>query len=175
MTRARLRLEFAPHAHRISPASLSVLLAGALLFAVAILLLGSTLAENARQARNLAATDGNRNAAAPLARPDPALLSRVQLVRQTSRSLMTPWADLFAALEAAPANVALLSVEPSAARRSILLTAEAASPADMFNYLQALQKDSHLTGALLASHQVQVQAPGTPLRFQVQANWGGTP
>lgn len=177
MSSVRLRLEFAPHARHTSPASLSLLLAGVLLFTVAILLFGLTLAENARQTLHLAAMDGSRNAAAPAPppRPDAAELSRVQFIRQTSRSLMTPWADLLAALEAAPANVALLSVEPSAAKRSISLTAEAASPADMLNYLQALQRDHRLAGALLASHQVQVQAPGTPIRFQVQANWGGTP
>lgn len=177
MTTVRLRLEFAPHAHRTSPTSLALLLAGVLLFTVAILLFGLTLAENARHTRHLAAMDVNRKTVAPAPPPraDPAELSRVQFVRQTSRSLMTPWADLLAALETAPANVALLSVEPSATKRSISLTAEAASPADMLNYLQALQSDNRLVGALLTSHQVQIQAPGTPVRFQIQANWGGTP
>lgn len=177
MSSVRLRLEFAPHARRITPTSLALLLSGALLFTVTLLLIGLTLAENARQTRRLAAMDGNRNAVAPAAPPraDPAELARVKFVRQTSRSLMTPWANLLAALEAAPANVALLSVEPSAAKRRISLTAEAANPADMLNYLQALQRDNRLADALLASHQVQVQAPGTPIRFQIQANWGASP
>jgi Tfp pilus assembly protein PilN len=88
---------------------------------------------------------------------------------------MTPWADLLEALETAPDNLALLSVEPSAAKRSISLTAEAASPKDMLNYLRALQSDQRLSGVLLVSHQVQVQAPGAPLRFQIQGTWGGSP
>ncbi len=177
MRSTRLQIEFAPHARRTTPTSLALLLAGLLLFAVTLLLIGLTLAENARQTRDLAAMDGHRNAAAiaPPPRPDAAELARVKFVRQTSRSLMTPWADLLAALEAMPANVALLSVEPSAAKRSISLTAEAANPADMLNYLQALQKDPRLAGAVLASHQVQVQAPGTPIRFRVQASWGESP
>lgn len=177
MSSARLHLEFAPGARRTTSVSLALLLAGLLLFAVALLLLGWNLAENARQTRALAAMDEHRNAAAvaPPPRPGAAELARAKLVRQTSHNLMTPWADLLAALESAPANVALLSVEPSAAKRSVLLTAEAAHPADMLEYLQALQKDPRLAGAILASHQVQVQAPGAPIRFQVQANWGGSP
>lgn len=177
MSSARLHIEFAPHARRTTPAGLALLLAGLLLFGVALLLFGWNLAENARQRRDLAAMDSSRSAAGPVLppRPDAAELARAKFVRQTSRNLMTPWAELLAALESAPANVALLSVEPSAAKRSVSLTAEAANPADMLNYLQALQKDHRLEGALLASHQVQVQAPGAPIRFQVQANWGGTP
>jgi hypothetical protein len=177
MSTVHLRLEFAAQAHRTSPTSLALLLAGVLLFTGSVLLFGLTLAENDRQARQLAAMEVSRKTVAPAPSPraDPAELSRVQFVRQTSRSLMTPWADLLAALEAAPTNVALLSVEPSATKRSISLTAEAANPADMLNYLQALQRDHRLTGVLLTSHQVQVQAPGTPIRFQVQARWGGVP
>ena len=177
MRSARLSIEFAPHARRATPASLALLLAGLLLFDMVLMLFGWNLAQNARQTRDLAAMDSRRSAAAHVLppRPDAAELARAKFVRQTSRNLMTPWADLLAALELAPANVALLSVEPSAAKRSVSLTAEAANPADMLNYLQALQKDHRLEGARLASHQVQVQAPGAPIRFQVQANWGGTP
>ena len=39
----------------------------------------------------------------------------------------------------------------------------------------ALQHDPRLSSVVLVSHQVQAQAPGTPIRFQVQAQWGDTP
>ena len=181
MTRTHipLRLEFAPHARRSSLASWTFLLVGVLLFTLAALQLGRTLADNARQVRSLAEWEAKRNAASQTLarppRPDPAALARLQFVRQTSRSLMIPWADLLAALESAPANVALLSIEPSAAKRSISLTAEAASPKDMLDYLRALQSDKRLSDVMLVSHQVQLQAAGSPLRFQIQGTWGGTP
>lgn len=177
MTSPRLRLEFAPNARRTSRSSLAFLLTGLLLFAVATLFFGRALLENAHLNRNLAAIEGRRNAvmSKPNPRPDATELARVQFIRQTSRSLTTPWADLLAALEAAPTNVALLSVDPSTAKRTISLTAEAANPEDMLNYLRALQQDSRFTEALLTSHQVEVQAPGTPVRFQLQVNWGGKP
>ncbi len=175
--RARLQLEFSPHARRISTRSLALLLGGVLLFIVAALLAGQALTENARQSRYLAARETNRQtlAAAAPEHPDPAQLAREQFMRKTSRSLTTPWAELLATLEQAPANVALLSVEPSVAKHSLALTAEAATQQDMFNYLRALQRDNRLARALLTSHQIQVQAPGAPLRFQIQASWGDMP
>jgi Tfp pilus assembly protein PilN len=176
MKNARLQLEFAPRSRRASTRGLALLLVSALLFAASVAEVGRALAGNARQARTVAEMEGQGNASAPVtpraSRLEPAELSRVQLVRQTARSLMTPWLDLLEALESAPANVALLSVEPSAAKRSIALTAEAANAADMLEYLRALQGDKRLSGVTLVSHQVQAQAPGSPLRFQIQATWG---
>ena len=178
MKLTRLQLEFATRSRRASPRGLALLLVSALLFAASAALVGRALAGNARQARAVAAIGGLQVASAPLGmrgnRPDPADLARAQLVRQTARSLMTPWLDLLEALESAPSNVALLSVEPSAAKRSIALTAEAASATEMLDYLRALQSDKRLSGVTLVSHQVQAQAPGAPLRFQIQASWGVT-
>jgi Tfp pilus assembly protein PilN len=67
--------------------------------------------------------------------------------------------------------VALLAVEPSAARRSVRLSAEARDAQAMLAWLQALQRDARLAQVLLVSHQVQTQTPGTPVRFQIQASW----
>jgi hypothetical protein len=179
MSNVHLNLEFAPKARKTSLLGLVFLIASGLLFALAATQVGMKIYENSRQKLVLAET-GNRSAApvravAPALRPDPAETVRAQFVRQTSRSLMTPWADLLNALEKAPSNVALLAVEPSAAKRSLSLTAEAASPAQMLAYVQALQDDKHLANVILVSHQVQLQAAGTPIRFQVRASWGEAP
>ena len=179
MNRRRLTLEFAPGARNTPRWRVALLLASLLIGALVAWLLTQTLAGNARQAAELARLTDRQPApvsgSVRQTRPDPGELARIQWVRQTSQSLMTPWGELLAALEAAPSNVALLAVEPSPARRSISLTAEAASAKDMLDYVRALQGDTRLSGVLLVSHQVQLQAQGTPLRFQVQANWGATP
>jgi len=176
---AALTLDFAPGARRFRPARLAFLMVSLLTSAAAAWLLGQTLAGNSRQADELARLTQSHSAPiAPAARPprvDPAELARVQFVRQTSQILMTPWGDLLAALESAPPNVAILSIEPSATRRSVALTAEAANPKAMLDYVRALQGDARLSGVVLVSHQVQLQAAGSPLRFQVQARWGGHP
>jgi Tfp pilus assembly protein PilN len=107
---------------------------------------------------------------------DPRQLRRERALRDATRGLSTPWADLFAALEAAPTGaVALLSIEPSVANRSVRLSAEARDSKAMLAYLAALQHDVRLSQVVLVSHQVQAQTPGTPLRFQIQALWVDAP
>lgn len=179
MTPRPLQLEFAPHPRRLSRASQALLLLSALALAASLLALARALTETTRQAQQLdALTGASGKPARPLVRTqprDPQELARVQLVRKTARSLATPWAELLAALEATPSDVALLSVEPSAALHSVRLTAEASAPAQMLGYVRALQADKRLSQVILVSHQVQTLAPGTPLRFQVEGHWGTQP
>lgn len=178
MSRHRLQLEFAAQARRIPPASLALLLLCLLLLGLSLLALARSLAEHTQQSRQLASLGTAPRSASPSvvpARRDPLELARAQFVRKTARSMDTPWAELLAALEATPASVALLSVEPSAAKRSVSVTAEAATPEQMLAYLRALQADSRLSQVMLVSHELQAQAPGTPLRFQLEAHWGGKP
>jgi hypothetical protein len=158
-----------------------------LMFAVAagaLVLAGIELfhlvAGNARLADTLAGIEARREALAkgpaPAVKADPAELGRSRAIRLVSQKLTTPWGDLLESLESVPVpTVAVLSIEPSVSKRSIRITAEARSPQDMLAYLGALQQEPRLSNAVLVSHQVQLQAPGTPVRFQMQANWGVTP
>lgn len=181
MRTQRLQLEFAPHARRGSPLGTALLIAAIAVFGVSAFELAHVMATNSRQADLLAAIDAHRGAAAATdaKRPpptDPAELARTRAVRLVAQNLVTPWADLLESLESAPnRSVALLSVEPSVSKKSIRLTAEARTTQEMLAYLGALQRDDRLNTVVLVSHQVQAQAPGTPVRFQVQAGWGGTP
>jgi Tfp pilus assembly protein PilN len=179
----RLQLEFAPNARRVTWLGALMLVAGAAVFGFSALQLAKVLTSNAHQADTLAALDARRGAALAAtanakrnAPTDPAELARTRAVRLVAQNLVTPWADLLASLESAPnKSVALLSVEPSVSKHSLRLTAEARSAQDMLGYLSALQHDSRLNAVVLVSHQVQMQAPGTPVRFQLQANWGAGP
>jgi len=180
MTKNLLNLEFAPQANRRSAAGSVYLVAAFTLFSFAAIYAVKAASENSAKQQELVAMDGARKAgvrasAPPPPKVDPTEISRVRFIRMTSRNLAAPWADLLVSLEKAPSNVALLAVEPSAVKRSISLTAEAAGPMDMIKYLQALQSDPNLANVVLVSHQVQLQAPGNPLRFQIRASWGETP
>lgn len=180
MSHTRLNLEFSPQASKNSNSSLVFLALAVALFSVMALYAGKVVYENSVKRRDLAAIESGHRAVPRGSDPrpvraDPSELARVQFVRSTSRNLAAPWADLLLALENAPSNVALLAVEPSAAKRSVSLTAEAAAPIDMLKYLEALQNDPHLSNVVLVSHQLQVQAPGTPVRFQLRATWGDAP
>ena len=174
MSNNALNIEFSPHARHWSVRGLVLLLVGILFVSAALLAGVAVMAENASLTDNLEKLTLARQTA-PRASPqhaDPGNKARIQLVLDTEQRLLAPWPDLLAALESAPDHVALLSIEPSMAKRKVTLTAEAANPTEMLNYLKALQKDGRLSGVVLSSHQVLVQNPGTPVRFQLQAQWG---
>lgn len=98
--------------------------------------------------------------------------SQLRAAQRLSRELQMPWGDLLAAIEAMPVrDVAVLAIEPAAARQSVRITADARHPDAMFDYLAALKRQA-LTEVVLTSHQIQSQIPGSPIRFQVQAQWG---
>jgi Tfp pilus assembly protein PilN len=180
MKTTRLRLEFAPNARHVPWPGTVMLLVSVVALAIGGVQLGRLLASNARQASTLAALEARQGLSTARANralpPDPAEVARGRAVQQVAQRLAMPWADLLESLESAPNQaVALLSVEPSVAKRNLRLTAEARNAQDMLAYLGALQRDARLATVVLVSHQVQVQAPGTPVRFQIQADWGAMP
>lgn len=180
MRAQHLHLEFASARPPVSRLGMLMFVVAAGAVALAGVELFHVVAGNARLADTLAGIEARRssiaNVSAHSARPDPVELGRRRALRLVSQKLNTPWGDLLESLESVPVpTVAVLSIEPSVAKRSLRITAEARSPQDMLAYLGALQREPGLSNAVLVSHQVQVQAPGTPVRFQVQANWGVTP
>lgn len=180
MKAQRLQLDFGTGSRRVSRVGLAVLLGAVVALAIGAFELASALATHSRLADTLAAVESRRDAVAAgpsrAAAPDPKELAKARAVRQVSQSLMTPWGDLLESLESVPVqSVAVLSIEPSVSKRSIRITAEARSAQDMLAYLGALQREPRLSAVVLASHQVQVQAPGAPVRFQVRATWGAAP
>jgi len=180
MSNRTLRLDFAPKPRRMTDAGVAVLLLCAALLLAAAWPVSQMLATRAGLQASLATQQAQRDARSrPAARAvvtDPAERTRLRALRRVAQNLTTPWADVLESLEAAPNQaVALLSVEPSAAKRNLRITAEARDAHDMLAYLAALQQDPRLSGVVLLSHQVQTQAPGMPLRFQVQAGWGPAP
>jgi Tfp pilus assembly protein PilN len=170
-----LKLDFAPAAQR-APA-LGWVLLGAGSVAAIVAALQFQLAHAARSREAGALTELNeqlheRRAGGRTQRTDPRDARRAQAAAAVARELQVPWATLLGSLEAvAGRDVALLVVEPSAARQTVRITAEARTSGAMFDYLDALRAQA-LAEVALVSHQVQAQAPGAPIRFQVQARWG---
>ena len=172
-----LRLEFAPGVRPRSRLGWTMLGCASAVLVVQLVTLGFALSEGRRHLQALAQLDaGQSDAARPRpgpAKPDPTYLAKVKSTQQVSRNLAAPWVDLLDAMESAPQqSVALLAAEPTTAKQSFRLTAEARDLDAMLGYLAALQKDRRLVSVFLVSHQVQVQTPGRPIRFQVQAGWG---
>ena len=179
MSARTIRIDFAPGARR-------TVRGGRLLLLVGVALLGTVLWQSARLVaergaalatlRDIEAERQHGSAPVPAAKADPRQVALARTSRQVAFTLNTPWSGLLTSLgSTARQDVALLGVEPSVAKRSVRLTAEARNDGEMLAYLAALQHDPRLSSVVLASHQVQSQAPGTPVRFQIQAQWGETP
>lgn len=103
----------------------------------------------------------------------PADIQRYRNASLVAQGLATPWDDMLKSIEGAPMErVALLSIEPVASQHQIRLSGEAKNLPAMLDYIAYLQRESVLRHVLLTSHQVQANVPGTPVRFQIQAQWG---
>lgn len=180
MRAERLDLDFAPSARHVQPLGVALLGAGLVALLAGAFVWSQAWSAQAAQAGTLAALDSREaDVAARASRPASAAageLARQRASLRVARGLQTPWSDLLSALESAPhEHVALLAIEPSLARQLVRLSAEARDPDAMLDYLAALQADARLAQVVLVSHQVQAQAPGKPVRFQMQAAWGSTP
>jgi Tfp pilus assembly protein PilN len=109
------------------------------------------------------------------AEPTPLERAEIGQTRAASLQLNYPWDAVFDAIEKAQhPDIALLGVDPKSKSGQIRLTAEAKDAAAMTLYVANLQSSPQLSRALLTSHQFQNQQPGTPLRFQVLAQWKDT-
>jgi hypothetical protein len=173
---ARLDLDFSP-ARRNGPAGWLLLAAGLAAALAAAMQFQSAQAARMALASELNAVSGRQANGKPEAvRAGPPIDPRVsKAANQIARELQMPWAEMLAALEGvATSEVALLGVEPSAQRHVVRITAEAKNSAAMLDYLQALQGGRQFSDVWLTSHLVQVQTPGTPMRFVVQLKWSGS-
>jgi hypothetical protein len=175
-----LHIDFAPGARRMSRGGLWLLLAGLALLAYGMFQSAQLLAQRAQAQAGIRDIEASQRSAgsataAPL-KADARQVALMRATRQAAGNLTTPWSRLLTSLGSTSGKeVALLSVEPSVAKRSVRLVAEARDPTDMLAYVASLQRDTRLSSVVLVSHQLQVQSPGTPVRFQVQAQWGETP
>ncbi|HYP31554.1 MAG TPA: hypothetical protein VES00_06795 [Burkholderiaceae bacterium] len=178
MSAHAILVDFAPGARRGPRVGGALLAAGVALLGLVLWQGGRLVAERgaAQAALRDMVPDRTHASSATPTKADPKQLALARTTRQVASTLNTPWAGLLGSLgSTARKDVALLGVEPSVAKRSVRLTAEARDEAEMLAWLAALQHDPRLSSVVLVSHQVQAQAPGTPIRFQVQAQWGDTP
>jgi Tfp pilus assembly protein PilN len=175
--RLRIELDFAARRRRAPRLGLLCLFAGGLLVALAAVRITDALA--ARAASRAALTELEAEAASrarPTARAPAAVDGRIKArsaaSQQIAQALQSPWAELLEVIALKPeGDVALLSVEPSAVKRTVRITAESRSEAAMLEHLSLLQQDRRLSDVMLTTHQHQTQMPGSPWRYQIQGSW----
>jgi hypothetical protein len=155
---------------------LALLLVGSFVAILSTSMVSDALA--ARAAYRASLQELQARSSRPLSKPavkgpaDGRAVARGAASKQVTEALQSPWAELLDVIDVKPeGDVALLSVEPSAVKRTVHITAEARDEAAMLEHLSLLQKDPRLSGVRLTSHQRQTQVPGAPWRYQIQGSW----
>jgi hypothetical protein len=173
----RIAIDFAPQARNPRRSGRLIFIVGFVSAAAAAIVCANAWSKQRDALRELAAIESREVGSARVERPlalTPTDIARERAAQQVERELQTPWAELLAAFESAPRQaVALLAIEPSTSQQAVRVTAEAKDADAMLAYLGALQSDARLRRVVILSHQIQEQAAGMPLRFQIQAGWGG--
>ena len=95
--------------------------------------------------------------------------------RSISSQLNAPWDELLGVFEEhSVPTVGLLKLEPDAKAAIVRVTAQAATAEDMVAYVASLESDTRLTDVILASHQIERETAGRPVRFTLVASWRTT-
>lgn len=167
-----LDLDFQPR--KFSPAGLALLAAGLLAFAAAFLDYRSAAEEADARRAELANLQQPARAALPRVGDDRELQQVMQAAGAVAQDLQRPWDALFKALEEAKAeDVALLSLNPDAARGALQITGEAKTRDAILAFVDRLSQGGALKNVFLAEDQRQEQDPEKPYRFLITADWAG--
>jgi Tfp pilus assembly protein PilN len=172
-----LQLDFAPPSVRrtlhTTPAAWWLLLAAAILLCVSAGLAFAKLSHQQRQQEAQQRLQEQRRAAAPVQAPQAAIpQAQATAVNNAVMQLNLPWRDLHEAIEqGTPATVALLSLDPDPAARTLRIVAEARNSDAMLGFVEMLKQQPFFTSAALVKHEVSEQDPNQALRFQVDVQW----
>jgi Tfp pilus assembly protein PilN len=169
----RLFLDFrrAPPA---SPAGYAVLAVGLVAAGLAV----ASHMELKREAAQFEAESVSAALAGERERPEPLPIrgrsekEALDNAKQVVEHLTVPWDRLFGALEAIQEKqVAVLSITPNVQKRQIRVYAEAKTLAAMLAYHRALEESAAFVEVALTEHEVQLQDPEKPVRFNILATW----
>lgn len=152
--------------------------AGLLLCAGAAMTAGELMQQRSLLKSDLRQTQATLTAHAlrqPAATPSTTSEAQALAVNGAIAQLNLPWRDVFESIEnATPATIALLALEPDAKKQLIKGWAETKTSDAMIAYIEQLKKQDFFTSVLLTKHETNEQDANKPLRFQFEAQWGGT-
>lgn len=170
----RAAIDFAPRRRMPGALTAGFFLAGMAVFSGAAWEYSVALAENhalerqVADARDSARRSGGRQP--PIALPAPVIAAINEAIGQ----LNLPWGELFSAFEAElPKSVALLALEPDVRKQVFNVQAEAKTPEDMVDFYASLDAGQRFAEVSLLRHEVNEEDPNRPIRFVLQARWGG--
>ena len=86
--------------------------------------------------------------------------------------LNLPWEMLFDSIEhAATEDIALLSLQPNFSNRSLRLSGEAKSMAELLDFVEALERELVFENVHLLNYKIKQENPQRPIIFLLNAEW----
>lgn len=171
----QVTIDFSPRRRRPGALATGLFLASMIVFAGAAWEYAAAFAENHVLERQVADARHVRKKIESM-RPPPLSLSEpaIAAINEAIGTLNLPWGELFSSFEAnLPKTVALLALEPDVRKQLFNVQAEARTPEDMADFLAGLDADRRFAEVILVRHEVDEQDPHRPVRFVLQARWGG--
>lgn len=155
----------------------------AILFAIALAFAGDVAWNHLQtrdEIRNLRERLAQRPAQSSPQRPlikvaaQPVSDEEYAFARETIGRLSTPWNALFQALEKSRIDsVAIVSVEPDPAARTVTVRGKAKDYLAALSFVANLREQPVLQQVHLVRHETASSDPRRPLQFSVSASWGG--
>lgn len=161
-----VRIDFAPPGWHVSLRQATLILASALALGGTLWNIYDSITEYQASRNALIRFEPDRRPALVLTPTE------IDAINQAVRELNLPWNDFFQAIEAhVGERVALLSLEPDAANRTVRISAEAKSADVMLDFVAALAHESPFQKVQLSHHEINEGDRNKPFRFAIDAGW----
>ncbi|MER0203094.1 MAG: fimbrial assembly protein [Nitrosomonas sp.] len=176
----RLRLRFPDRGQSVPHIDFSILLIGLLVLAGVLLQFRQVTEEVNHWTNRVERLEKQQQQkAAPRTRSTPRIKEFSQEIRKEITQanaildqINLPWETLFDAIEhAATEEIALLSLQPNVASRTLRLSGEAKSMSELLDFVEALERELVFENVHLLNYKVKQDNPHRPIIFLLTAAW----
>ena len=176
----RLRLKFPDRGQSVPHIDFSILLIGLLVLADVLLQFRQVTEEVNHWTNRVERLEKQQQQkAAPRTRSTPRIKEFSQEIRKEITQanaildqINLPWETLFDAIEhAATDEIALLSLQPNVASRTLRLSGEAKSMSELLDFVEALERELVFENVHLLNYKVKQDNPHRPIIFLLTAAW----
>ncbi|TXI30605.1 MAG: fimbrial assembly protein [Nitrosomonas oligotropha] len=176
----RLRLKFPDRGQSVPHIDFSILLIGLLVLAGVLLQFRQVTEEVNHWTNRVERLEKQQQQKAePRTRSSPRIKEFSQEIRKEITQanaildqINLPWETLFDAIEhAATEEIALLSLQPNVASRTLRLSGEAKSMSELLDFVEALERELVFENVHLLNYKVKQDNPHRPIIFLLTAAW----
>lgn len=176
----RLRLKFPDRGQSVPHIDFSILLIGLLVLAGVLLQFRQVTEEVNHWTNRVERLEKQQQQkAAPRTRSTPRIKEFSQEIRKEITQanaildqINLPWETLFDAIEhAATEEIALLSLQPNVASRTLRLSGEAKTMSELLDFVEALERELIFENVHLLNYKVKQDNPHRPIIFLLTAAW----